>query len=268
MKYASLRQGLVGAWCPSLGPSGNTLLDRSGYGNHGTLTNMDAGTDWVASRYGGALDFDGVNDHVVIGDVLNSVFVGASAKFTLSAWVYPTSTGNLAVFAKNADSNFLEDQRQFVLRVNNLKLTFVWFGALLATDFRLIESNASIPINQWSHVAVTFDATVSNPDNKAAFAINGISAPHTLILSTGSPVSIQNGTARLALGAFSGSSGSAFFQPFSGQLNDLRIYSSVIDNHRSFLLASEPGIGLKPERTSVFFGSTSNRRRRILTGMA
>jgi hypothetical protein len=42
------------------------LLDRSGYGNHGTLTNMDAGTDWVGSQYGWALDFDGVDDYVSI----------------------------------------------------------------------------------------------------------------------------------------------------------------------------------------------------------
>ena len=58
--------GLVGAWCPSLGPSGYTLLDRSGRGNHGTLTNMDAGSDWLGMPGGWALDFDGTNDSVAI----------------------------------------------------------------------------------------------------------------------------------------------------------------------------------------------------------
>jgi len=64
--YPSLRQGLVGAWCPSLGATGYTLHDQSGYNNHGTLTNMDAGTDWVASGDGLALDFDGANDYIDI----------------------------------------------------------------------------------------------------------------------------------------------------------------------------------------------------------
>jgi hypothetical protein len=53
----NILQGLVGAWCPTLGPSGYTLLDRSGRGNHGTLQNMDAGTDWVGDGSGWALDF-------------------------------------------------------------------------------------------------------------------------------------------------------------------------------------------------------------------
>lgn len=39
-KTNSINQGIVGAWCPSLGPSGSKLLDKSGYGNNGALTNM------------------------------------------------------------------------------------------------------------------------------------------------------------------------------------------------------------------------------------
>ena len=58
--------GLVGAWCPSLGPSGYTLLDRSGRGRHGTLTNMNAGSDWVGSPGGWAIDFDGTNDYIPV----------------------------------------------------------------------------------------------------------------------------------------------------------------------------------------------------------
>jgi hypothetical protein len=60
----SLTDGLIGAWCPSLGPSGYTLLDRSGRGNHGTLTNMDAATDWVGGPGGWVIDGDGSNDRV------------------------------------------------------------------------------------------------------------------------------------------------------------------------------------------------------------
>ena len=41
----------VGWWCPSLDDTGNgtvTLNDLSGSGDDGTLTNMDAATDWVS----------------------------------------------------------------------------------------------------------------------------------------------------------------------------------------------------------------------------
>jgi len=69
--HPNLWDGLVGAWMPSLGVTGETLRDVSGYGNHGTLTNMDAATDWVATSKGLALDYDGTGEHVDCGYILN-----------------------------------------------------------------------------------------------------------------------------------------------------------------------------------------------------
>ena len=64
----ALSDGLVGYWSPWLGSSGYRLLDRTAYANHGSLVNMDAGTDWIGAtiqgRSGYALDFDGTNDYV------------------------------------------------------------------------------------------------------------------------------------------------------------------------------------------------------------
>ena len=93
-RYASLRQGLVGAFCPSLGASGFSLIDRSGYGNHGVLTNMDPGTDWVASGNGLALDFDGSNDYV---NARIPTIELSTDGCTLSIW-YRNSTGTTGVY--------------------------------------------------------------------------------------------------------------------------------------------------------------------------
>ena len=65
----NLWKGLVGAWMPSFGVTGNTLKDVSGNGNDGTLTNMDAATDWVGTSKGLALDFDGDNDYIELGSI-------------------------------------------------------------------------------------------------------------------------------------------------------------------------------------------------------
>jgi hypothetical protein len=62
--YPQLWRGCVGAWCPSLGPSGSRLHDYSRRMAWGALTNMDVATDWVTSGGAYALDFDGVNDNV------------------------------------------------------------------------------------------------------------------------------------------------------------------------------------------------------------
>ena len=66
----ALTDGIIGCWSPSIRGSGYLLPDLSGRGNHGTLTNMDAGTDWpgasVRGVSGRVLDYDGTDDRVLL----------------------------------------------------------------------------------------------------------------------------------------------------------------------------------------------------------
>jgi hypothetical protein len=43
--------------------------------------------------------------------------------------------------------------------------------------------------------------------------------------------------------------------PFGGLADDLRVYRRAMSIPEIRLLATEPGVGLKPERASVFFGA-------------
>ena len=86
-----LWDGVIGAWCPSLGPTGTRLHDFSRYNNWGTLTNMDAATDWVVDGGQYALDFDGTNDYIDIG-TRQYLTYGVAA--TVSWWERITSSGN------------------------------------------------------------------------------------------------------------------------------------------------------------------------------
>jgi hypothetical protein len=86
----TILQGLVGAWCPSLGPSGYRLLDRTVRVNHGTFTNMDAGSDWLGSPGGWALDFDATNDFVDIG---TRQYLSSGSPATVAWWERITSSG-------------------------------------------------------------------------------------------------------------------------------------------------------------------------------
>jgi hypothetical protein len=80
----------IAAWIPSRDTAGNgttTLNDLVGT-NHGTLTNMDAATDWVADTSNGgvrALDFDGVNDYV--DTTAAGTLIGQPAQLTISCWI-------------------------------------------------------------------------------------------------------------------------------------------------------------------------------------
>ena len=91
----TLLHGLVGAWCPALGPSGYTLLDRSGRGHHGTMTNMDAATDWEMTATGRAIRAAGGQEFI------ESDFSGlpaADVPFTLFFDCRIFAYKNLAVF--------------------------------------------------------------------------------------------------------------------------------------------------------------------------
>lgn len=64
--FHPLARGLVGCWLFNEG-CGDKAYDLSGYGNYGTLVNMlpsAPGSGWAGNKFGGGLDFDGVNDFV------------------------------------------------------------------------------------------------------------------------------------------------------------------------------------------------------------
>ncbi len=87
-------QALIGLWGPG-SPSGATWFDRSGRGNHGTLTDMDPGTDWVVdSERDWALDFV-TNDSVQVSNFL------ATGDYSITAWVWADT---FAAIAGNADA--------------------------------------------------------------------------------------------------------------------------------------------------------------------
>lgn len=70
---------LVGYWPLDEG-AGDEAADMSGNGNTGTVV----GASWVAGKVEGALEFDGVDDHLLIPD---SDSLDVAAELTISAWV-------------------------------------------------------------------------------------------------------------------------------------------------------------------------------------
>ncbi len=249
MKYTSLKQGLVGAWCPSLGPTGYTLLDRSGYGNHGTLTDMDAGSDWVGTQYGWGLDFDGVNNRVIVPANDNLAPTNAS----YCAWIQSDSLSGTdkAFFSQSNSAGTIA--RAF--RRNTDKVQFTLASA--SGVFRVWRSVSAITTS-WTSVVLTQIGTAT-----PRMYINGVESSVSLIASAGS-IAVPSAQT-LAIGYDGGFSSTIY--NFDGRIDDCRLYSRVLSDAEIRLLANEPGIGLRNEDTTVFFGSATNRRRRLLTGM-
>ena len=100
--YPELWDGCVGAWAPCLGPTGTRLHDNSGRQNWGTLTNMDAATDWVVDGGHYALDFDGTNDYVSIGK--SDVYL-TSGPISICGWCKTSASDSQNAIISSATAN-------------------------------------------------------------------------------------------------------------------------------------------------------------------
>lgn len=210
-EHQSLRQGLIRAWCPSLGASGLTLIDRSGQNAHGTLTNMAGQVNWQGSGSGVALNFDAVNDYVACGAVLPGAF-------SYSAWCY------LRTYGVNGKVVHGSVSAEVYLPFFGSTFTAVQSG-IQRRDFA-----GTIPLLRWSHVCI-----VRQPDNLASVFIDGVR-------STTAPQSLPGTFTLNALGRYANNT----TYLWDGFLDDIRIYDRDLTLSEIRILASRRGIGLSP----------------------
>ena len=141
---------LVAHWKLDEG-SGNTVYDSGTSGNDGTF---EGDPQWVAGYYGGALEFDGI-DNIDCG---NDDSFNITDEITLSAWINmaqrpDVDTWYTIPWKENAYSMYLYG-------ADNTLTT-------LCADFWLDTGRADIwdgpdidiPPNEWTHIAVTFNST-------------------------------------------------------------------------------------------------------------
>lgn len=232
--YAVNGKAPIAAWIPSLDTAGNgttTLTDLVG-ANDGTLTNMDAATDWVADTDSGgvrALDFDGVNDHV-----LASAITGVSS-LAVSVWCRPRNLRNANLVGQspiNTQFNFFATPTQIYIRGSGVSPTLAVTQALSTTA--------------WNHVCATIEGTA------AKVYLDGT------LIGTGSVVALSlSPSGSIDIGAFSDLAG--FY--FNGIIDDIRIFDQALDaTDVSALYAAGLGRGI------TFGGTVQTRRRRSLGG--
>jgi hypothetical protein len=239
-EHSSLSEGLVGAWCPSLGATGYRLVDRSGYGNHGTLTNMTS-DDWVVSGGAGALDFESSKSQYIDCGSIQKIKPSATTK-TILAWIYAKQVGVFGIASfRNGGS---QGWACFLSSTNNLTAY---------TGLTSYNSTLNVGTNRW--VAV-------------GYILQGSTI--TMLLDRMEPqtftgVSIDEGAGFLSIGAWDlGFNGSP-----NGQIDDVRIYDRKITTNEFYQFASRRGIGLQPRPKQFTFYQfpSGSKRRRILTGM-
>ena len=130
--------------------TGTTAADASGHGIVGTLTN---GPGWSAGIYGSALNLDGVNDYVDLG---NPTALQLTGSMTVSAWIYSTSFpgDDAAVVSKRglAAGFQLDTTNDTGPRTIGFKLTNSSGGDMFRYGATTLQTNT------WYHIAGVYDA--------------------------------------------------------------------------------------------------------------
>jgi hypothetical protein len=157
------------------------------------------------AQTGAALNFDGVNDKVVIGTSAASSLAGNN-KVTVEAWVRPTTTTGLGCVVGNYNSP--GNNMQFIIRRDNSSWVF-WVGpgnVISYTNTPLTAGTATA--NVWQHVAGVYNGTVMT------LYINGVVSATAATSNT-----FATSTNSLMIG---GESSSEFF---TGDIDEVRVWN-------------------------------------------
>jgi Concanavalin A-like lectin/glucanases superfamily/Galactose oxidase-like, Early set domain/Bacterial Ig domain/Glyoxal oxidase N-terminus/Galactose oxidase, central domain len=197
---AAATPGLVAAYGFDEG-TGTSALDASG----GGLTGAVSGPTWAPTgRHGGALQFDGVNDSVIVPD---AAALDLTTGMTIEAWVNPTA---------------LSGWRTVVLKERTNGLAYALYSSdgsgrpnsylnVGGTD-REVLAPSTIATGAWTHLAATYDGTTSR------LFVNGAQVA-TLPLT---------GAAAISTGALRIGGNSVWAEWFSGLIDEVRIYNRAI----------------------------------------
>ncbi|MCW1310070.1 MAG: DUF2341 domain-containing protein, partial [Candidatus Nanoarchaeia archaeon] len=225
--------GLKASWNFDEG-GGSSVFDSSGNSNNGTLYN---GVTWTAGKFGSALNFDGVNDYVLVQD---SETLRVTDDFSFEAWIYPYSFGE-NVYGRLLDQNSTEGYIFYVKNDSGKNQSLsVGFGNGTASS-TYDSLNESIYLNTWQHVIVTFNKSLSS--NQIKFFVNNV-ARGTATRTT----SVYAGTSNLYIG-----NRAQLDRTFNGTIDEVRIYNKSLSTSEIADLYNNYGFSVStyPEKVLV-----------------
>jgi hypothetical protein len=201
---------------PSYPSNGNTWYDISSSGNNGTLTNGPT----FDSNNGGSILFDGVDDEVLVGDVVYTMVSG----MTWDLWVKRTSDGNIFNMMM---SNFIP---YMAFRgtgsgsdINRYQISYRTITGGTTSQRNLYTTGATFSNNIWYNFTYTLLYDLQNQLATAKIYVNGVfntsSSNYTDSLYQPSVGS------RLRLGNYTSNQ-----YPFPGNISNFKIYHKILSD--------------------------------------
>ncbi|MGC9048729.1 MAG: LamG domain-containing protein [Patescibacteria group bacterium] len=201
--------GLVGYWKMDEG-SGTTA-----YGNNGTLVN---GPTWTTGKVGGALSFDGVDDYVNFGDVLD---IGTS-DWSYGCWFKADWTAASQTKSIIAKSRYGSNIGRYYLVFESGYLRTV----LQTSGGDKIINTSETPYldGNWHHAFVTIDR-----DGLMKLYVDGV-LKGSIDVSAGA-FNNYNTPYPFGIGAYQNVGGTAFDRHwFKGLIDEVRVYNRALSD--------------------------------------
>jgi hypothetical protein len=176
---------------------------------------MDPGEDWAASGSNIALDFDGINDHVLLG---NNFFGGSMpVRTSVSLWVRTTQTTDTRVIGV-AEPSFTGNFQIIISRLSAGALELIVRDDATALNSGNINST-SVNNGNWNHICATRNGSTTE------LFLNGVRQTLTYSSQTlgASPITFNRPA---ALGAVNSSTGVSNFGKL--QIDDLILFTATL----------------------------------------
>lgn len=125
---------------------GDTVRDRSLYGNHGTIY----GASWIDGKIGKALSFDGVDNRVIIP---HSSSLMPASELSILMWIYPRSWEPADVYLAKQDYG---SEGYYVQQGTTSEENFAFWVRTSADNAFGVDIGSHM--NVWSHIACVFKA--------------------------------------------------------------------------------------------------------------
>ena len=187
------------------GTDGSTTFTDSSKNAFTVTANGNVQVDDAQSKFGGAAAlFDGTGDFLSVPS--SDAFSFGAGDFCIESWVYRTTTSGLRMICDCRAFDALGAWSVAILTGNTLD-----FIHRATSPFRLT-STATVPANQWSHIAVT------RAGGTVRLFIDGVDAGSTTFTGT-----INAGAAPAIGGGRSTGGSSVTGYYFTGSIDDFRI---------------------------------------------
>jgi len=193
--------------------------------------------------------FDGVNEYVTMGDVLNFEY---NQPFSLSCWFRSSSTSGYLIAKRAASAGLFRGYSLRLFGSGVIRMYLSNDALVSGTSEVVVDTVATYADNNWHHVVVTWDGNASPGAAGLKIYVDGVLASTTIVYNTLGTNTILTTT------AFNIASRSNGEVPLAGRVDEVAVYDKTLSLAEAQWIYNSNGYGTGQPRDLLTVGAPSN----------